>query len=63
MIVRIIAIDPNPDPKRASDLLVFQVPEHSREFAVLTESFTKAGIEWDTIFSVRKPKETNNAIK
>jgi len=61
MIVRIIAIDPNPDPKRTSDLLVFQVPEHSREYSVLTESFNKAGIEWDVVFSVRKPKELKNA--
>lgn len=55
MIVRIIALDPTPAAGR-SDILVYQVPGNSREYAVLTDALTKAGIEWEVVFSTRKPK-------
>lgn len=57
MITRIIAVDPNPVAGR-SDLLVYQVPENSREYAVLVAAFQAAGIEWDEVKSVRKSKLT-----
>ena len=44
-ISRVIVLDPEP-PADKSDMLVFQVPEHSREFALLTSLFDKAGLEW-----------------
>lgn len=55
MIVRILAIDPTPALGR-SDILVYQVPENSREFAVLTAALTAAGVEWEEVKSVRKNK-------
>jgi hypothetical protein len=60
VITRIIAVDPNPVAGR-SDLLVYQVPENSREYAMLTEALTAAGIEWDEVKSVRKHKEKKDA--
>ena len=45
MIVRLIAIDPSPRPGK-SDVLVYQIPEKSREAELLSELLTKAGIEW-----------------
>lgn len=55
MIVRLIVIDPKPAAGR-SDILAYQVPENSREFALLTELFTKEGLEWETISIPRKKK-------
>lgn len=55
MITRLIVVDPAPVAGR-SDLLVYQVPEHSREYAVLIEAFEKMGLEWDEVKSVRKVK-------
>lgn len=55
MITRIIAVDPTPIAGR-SDLLVYQVPENSREYKLLTEALSAAGIEWDEVKSVRKSK-------
>lgn len=62
MIVRIIVVDPQPAAGR-SDLLVYQVPENSREFAVLIAVFKSAGLEWETIGPnrARLDKETQNA--
>jgi hypothetical protein len=48
MIVRIIAVDPRPR-KGESDLVVYQVPEHSRSHELLVEVFKEAGIEVVTI--------------
>jgi hypothetical protein len=53
MIVRIIVVDPKPQLGR-SDLLVYQVPERSREFAVLTELIGRAGLEWAVVPSTRR---------
>jgi hypothetical protein len=44
MIIRLIVVDPRPR-KGKSDLLVFQVPEHSREMELLVELLNTAGIE------------------
>ena len=57
MIVRILAVDPTPAAGR-SDILVYQVPENSREFAVLTAALTASGVEWEEVKSVRKNKVT-----
>lgn len=57
MIVRIVVVDPKPElsnPK--SDILVYQVPEKSREFVLLTELFEQAQIEWVVIEPNRKAK-------
>lgn len=48
MIVRLIAVDPRPR-KGESDLVVYQVPEHSRAHELLTEVFDVAKIEWALI--------------
>lgn len=53
MIVRVIAVDPRPRLGH-SDVLVYQVPERSREFEVLTELFDSAGMEWTTISAAPK---------
>ena len=44
MIIRLIVVDPRPR-KGKSDLLVYQVPEHSRECELLMQLFDDAGIE------------------
>lgn len=63
MIVRLMVVDPLPVPQR-SDVLVYQVPEKSREFSLLTELFSAAGLEWTVVESkrwrrkkVEKPKK------
>lgn len=48
MIVRIIAVDPFPRADE-SDLVVYQVPERSRAYELLTELLSKEGIEFVTI--------------
>ena len=55
MIIRLIAVDPVPRPGR-SDVLVYQVPENSRELEVLADLLTARGIEWTTL-------STNNSVK
>lgn len=55
MIVRIVVVDPKPElsnPK--SDILVYQVPEHSRECELLIELFEQAHLEWVMIESKRR---------
>ena len=53
MIIRLVAIDPRPrDPRR--DVVVYQVPENSRELGLLVETFTAAGIEFVEMESPRK---------
>ena len=54
MIIRLIALDPNPREGK-SDVLVYQIPEHSREFEVLVALFDQAAIEWTTIMPAKKP--------
>lgn len=54
MIIRIIAIDPEPrDPR--DDVIVYQVPEHSRAHELLMQLLESAGIECVEIESTRKP--------
>lgn len=49
-IVRIIAIDPTPrDP--LSDVVVWQVPEHSRAHELLVEMLNERGIDWAIVES------------
>lgn len=48
MIVRVIAVDPSPRPGK-SDVLVWQVPENSREIEVLTGLLEEARMEWTTL--------------
>lgn len=62
MIVRILAIDPNPEPGR-SDLLVYQVPENSREFKTLTALMTAANIEWESLAAPQKAGVTVEHIR
>lgn len=53
MIIRIIAIDPTPrDPRE--DVVVYQVPEHSRAHELLVSLLEDAHIEFIEIESVRK---------
>lgn len=56
MIVRIIAVDPRPR-KGESDLLIYQVPEHSRAHELLLELFADAKIENVTISSPPREKK------
>ena len=57
MIVRLMVIDPMPDAKRASDVLVYQVPENSREFHLLAELFNKAALDWTVLTPAVKMKK------
>lgn len=57
MIIRLIAIDPRPRLGSKTDVVVYQLPENSREFELLTELFDKNGIDWSTIESKRKGKK------
>ena len=58
MIVRILAIDPNPVAGR-SDVLCYQVPEKSREYAVLVSALERMGLEFTTLPpGPRKKKQT-----
>jgi hypothetical protein len=56
MIVRLIAVDPRPLKDR-SDLLVYQVPENSREMKLLQELFDIAGIEHAVVSGPQKIKK------
>lgn len=56
MIIRVIAEDPRPRPNTASDLVVYQVPEHSRECELLFELFESAGIQYTTMEPIKKLK-------
>lgn len=55
MILRLIVIDPAP-PLGKSDMLVYQVPENSREMKLLVKLLTDAGIEWVSVSAPRQPK-------
>jgi len=48
MTIRLIAVDPAPRAGK-SDVLVYQVPEHSRERELLCELLEGAKIEWTTL--------------
>lgn len=59
MIIRIIAIDPRPRNAH-EDIVVYQVPEHSRAHELLVELLDKEGIEWTTIeLRPRRPRHSN----
>lgn len=56
MIVRLLVIDPQPRPDR-SDVLVYQVPEKSREMELLTQLLNQARLEWEIVeFSGRRKR-------
>lgn len=60
MIVRLIAEDPRPRVGSKTDLVVYQVPEKSREMELLCELLDREGITWAVLASPkpkRKPKE------
>lgn len=57
MIVRLMAIDPAPRVGSHTDVVVYQIPENSREYELLTTLFDKANIEWTVLKSKRKAKE------
>lgn len=55
MIIRIIAIDPQPrDPR--DDVVVYQVPEKSRAYELLLKLLSDAGIEYVEVQATRKVK-------
>lgn len=43
-IIRVIAVDPRPRVNSGTDLVVYQVPERSREYELLLELFEREGI-------------------
>lgn len=55
MIVRIVVVDPNPKCSE-NDVLVFQVPEKSRQQEILTELLSEAGYDFVEIPVERKPR-------
>jgi len=55
VIVRLIAVDPRPRIGD-SDLVVYQIPNHSRAMELLTELFDAAKIEWTIIETEPKGK-------
>lgn len=58
-IIRVIAIDPEPRVGSHSDVLVYQVPENSREYEVLLDMLTAARLEWTKIDS--SPRKNGKA--
>lgn len=52
-IVRLIAVDPRPRIGEG-DVVVYQVPEHSREIELLIELFSEHGIEHTVLETARK---------
>lgn len=63
-VIRIIAVDPFPRAGE-SDLVIYQVPEKSRAFEILTEMLAKEGIEFVTIEAEhhRMPEEERKRRK
>lgn len=57
MIIRLVAVDPRPRLDTKTDLVVYQLPENSREFELLTEMLDERKIEWTVLKTPRKPKE------
>lgn len=55
MIVRVIVVDPAPRPGKG-DLLVYQVPENSRELELLQELCNRAGVESAVVGPERKKR-------
>ncbi len=55
MIIRLIVVDPRPRAGAAHDLVVYQVPENSRELELLQELCEGAGIEFARIEG-KRPK-------
>jgi hypothetical protein len=55
MIIRLIAVDPSPRLGK-SDVLVYQVPENSREYEFLIKLLDGARIEWTTLTVPYKPR-------
>jgi len=45
MIIRLVCVDPEPRSAE-DDLIVWQVPERSRAYEMLTQWFDENGIEW-----------------
>lgn len=58
MIIRLMAVDPSPRAGSMSDIVVYQVPENSREMELLVTLLEAHGIQWTTIPSPTpvKPK-------
>jgi hypothetical protein len=57
VIIRIIAVDPRPKPG-TSDVVVYQVPENSREFELLLELFDSARIDYVSLSTPKKNGKT-----
>ena len=57
MIIRLIAVDPRPRLGAKTDLVVYQLPEKSREYGLLTELLNEHGIDYAVIESKRKSKK------
>lgn len=63
MIVRLLALDPQPEAGR-SDILCYQVPEHSREYRLLVSLFELYRIEYTTLMSTpRKARPKAQGMK
>ncbi len=55
MIIRILVVDP--DPKNPiDDVIVYQVPEKSRQEQLLTKLLDDAGLDWTRVRSPRKKR-------
>lgn len=62
MIIRLMAIDPRPRPGSTTDVVVYQLPEKSREYELLVELLEQHNISWATLEpKPRKPKERSHA--
>lgn len=60
MIARIIAVDPRPRPPKngvLDDVVVYQVPEHSRAYELLIELLDSEHIEHTRLDTPLKPKK------
>jgi prephenate dehydratase len=57
MIIRLIALDPRPRDASKTDIVVYQVPEKSRELELLMELFDQHGIEYTTLESNKRRRK------
>jgi hypothetical protein len=61
MIVRLIAVDPRPR-QGEQDVVVYQVPEHSRAQELLCELLDDAKIEWVVLEEVKRRRKKSATL-
>lgn len=62
-IIRICVVDPEPRPNCSDDVLVFQVPEHSRQEELLKQMLDEFGLEYVSIEPKPRKKRRKRSPK